>query len=108
MPRAKFQTLTEQMFYILLCLYQECCGRDIMEKVTRMTDGRVSVGPGTLYNLLENFLEAGMIRETKAEGRKRSYVITEAGKKALWDEQQRLLTLISDYEHFAGQGGDSL
>ena len=32
---------------------------DIMEKVTRMTDGRVSVGPGTLYNLLENFLEAG-------------------------------------------------
>lgn len=81
---------------------------DIMEKVTRMTDGRVSVGPGTLYNLLENFLEAGMIRETKAEGRKRSYVITEAGKKALWDEQQRLLTLISDYEHFAGQGGDSL
>lgn len=40
----------------------------------------------------KNFLEAGMIRETKAEGRKRSYVITEAGKKALWDEQQRLLT----------------
>ena len=108
MPRAKFQPLPEQMFYILLCLYQECCGMDIMEKVTRMTDGPVSVGPGTLYNLLENFLEAGMIRETKAEGRKRSYVITEAGKKARWDEQQRLLTLISDYEHFAGQGGDSL
>ena len=60
MPRAKFQTLTEQMFYILLCLYQECCGMDIMEKVTQMTGGRVSVGPGTLYNLLENFLEAGI------------------------------------------------
>ena len=49
-----------------------------------------------------------MIRETRAEGRKRSYVITEAGKKALRDEQQRLLTLTSDYEHFAGQGGDGL
>ena len=108
MPRAKFQTLTEQMFYILLCLYKECCGMDIMEKVTQMTGGRVSVGPGTLYNLLENFLEAGMIRETRAEGRKRSYVITEAGKKALRDEPQRLLTLTSDYEHFAGQGGDGL
>ena len=45
MPRAKFQTLTEQMFYILLCLYQECCGMDIMEKVTQMTGGRVSVVP---------------------------------------------------------------
>ena len=26
MPREKFQTLTEQMFYILLCLRTECCG----------------------------------------------------------------------------------
>ena len=24
MPRAKFQTLTEQMFYVLLCLREEC------------------------------------------------------------------------------------
>ena len=28
MAREKFQTLTEQMFYILLCLRQECCGTD--------------------------------------------------------------------------------
>ena len=33
MPREKFQTLTEQMFYILLCLREECCGMDIMERV---------------------------------------------------------------------------
>ena len=31
MPRAKFQTLTEQMFYILLCLREECCGMDILD-----------------------------------------------------------------------------
>ena len=29
MAREKFQTLTEQMFYILLCLRRECCGVDI-------------------------------------------------------------------------------
>ena len=62
MPREKFRTLTEQMFYILLCLRKECCGMDIMEEVSRITEGRVSVGPGTLYNLLEQFLTAGMIR----------------------------------------------
>ena len=39
MPRAKFQTLTEQMYYILLCLSSECCGIDIMDKVPAMTDG---------------------------------------------------------------------
>ena len=72
MPRAKFQTLTEQMFYILLCLREECCGMDILDKVPAMTQGRVSVGSGTLYNLLEQFCGEGMIRETKVEGRRRS------------------------------------
>ena len=37
MPREKFRTLTEQMFYILLCLRKECCGMDIMEEVSRIT-----------------------------------------------------------------------
>ncbi|MEI3524049.1 MAG: hypothetical protein V8Q36_08015 [Anaerotignum sp.] len=55
MAREKFQTLTEQMFYILLCLQEECYGMDIMEKVAAMTEGRVTIGPGTLYNLLEQF-----------------------------------------------------
>ena len=33
MPRPKFQTLTEQMFYILLCLKDECYGIDIFDKI---------------------------------------------------------------------------
>ena len=77
MPRIKFQTLTEQMFYILLCLNTECCGMDIMDKIPAMTSGRVSVGSGTLYNLLDQFAKDGIIRETKAEGRRRSYLLTD-------------------------------
>ena len=105
MAREKFQTLTEQMFYSLLCLRQEQCGAAIMARVAELTGGRVSVGPGTLYNLLESFLAAGMIAETKVEGRKRSYLITEAGQKALEDEYRRLLTLAADYEAQTGRGG---
>lgn len=97
MPRLKFQTLTEQMFYILLCLKEECCGIDIMDKVSAMTDDRVKVGSGTLYNLLEQFLSAGMIKETKAEGRRRSYVLTEKGREVLAAEYQRLCTQAEDY-----------
>ena len=97
MPREKFQTLTEQMFYIQLSLRRECCGTDIMTQVHSVTGGRVSVGPGTLYNLLESFLTAGMIRETKVEGRKRSYIITDVGEKALQDEYDRLMRLTADY-----------
>ena len=103
MAREKFQTLTEQMFYILLCLRQECCGTDIMAEVSRLTNGRVSVGPGTLYNLLESFLEEGRIAGTKVEGRKRSYLITAAGRKALADEYQRLQKLMTDYETSTGK-----
>ena len=66
MPRAKFQTLTEQMFYILLCLREECYGMDILDQVPSMTQGRVNVGSGTLYNLLEQFCQAGMIRDQEA------------------------------------------
>ena len=104
MAREKFQTLTEQMFYILLCLRQERCGADIMERVPAMTGGRVSVGPGTLYNLLEQFLQADYIRETKVEGRKRSYLLTPAGQEALEAEVRRLRQLTADYETYAKEG----
>ena len=103
MPRAKFQTLTEQMFYILLCLREECCGMDILDKVPAMTQGRVSVGSGTLYNLLEQFCTAGMIRETAVEGRKRSYLITDKGRETLRAEYLRLLALTEDYKTCAGE-----
>ena len=105
MPREKFQTLTEQMFYILMCLKRECCGMDIMEQVAALTGGRVTVGPGTLYNLLEQFVEADMIRETKAEGRRRSYILTQKGMDTLEQEYDRLRLLTEDYRRFFEQEG---
>ena len=101
MPREKFQTLTEQMFYILLCLQQECCGVNIMEKVSWMTEGRVTIGPGTLYSLLESFQNEGFIRETKVEGRKRSYQITVKGRLRLEEEVRRLRRQTEDYVRYA-------
>ena len=102
MAREKFSVLTEQMFYILLCLRREACGIDIMQEVTQLTDGRVRIGPGTLYNLLEQFTEVGMIRETKCEGRRRSYILTEAGREALKTEYDRLQRQAEDYKRLMG------
>ena len=104
MAREKFQTLTEQMYYILLCLTQECCGMDIMDQIPAMTGGRVRVGSGTLYNLLEQFEGAGMIRQTRVDGRRRSYQITRQGLDALENEYQRLMTLTGDYRRCRGEG----
>ena len=104
MPREKFRTLTEQMFYILLCLKEECYGMDILDRVPQLTGGRVTVGSGTLYNLLEEFLSAGMIRETKVEGRRRSYLLTDAGRQRLREEYDRITAQASDYRRFFREG----
>lgn len=103
MPRAKFGTLTEQMFYVLLCLKNECYGLDILDRVPAMTGNRVSVGSGTLYNLLEQFLEEGMIVETKVEGRRRSYILTNKGKEMLDKEFRRIKAQAEDYRRIFGK-----
>ena len=100
MAREKYRTLTEQMFYILLCLGRECCGVDIMEQVRSMTQGRVVIGPGTLYSLLESFRSEGFIRETQVDGRRRSYQITSTGRELLKTEKERLFKQVEDYQRF--------
>ena len=103
MARVKFQTLTEQMFYALLCLKDECYGMDILDRVPAMTNQRVSIGSGTLYTLLEQFLDAEMIRETKVEGRRRSYILTDKGREMLEKECSRLAAQLADYHMIFGK-----
>ena len=103
MPREKFRTLTEQMFYTLLCLKEECYGMDILDRVPAMTGQRVSIGSGTLYTLLAQFLEAGMIRETKVDGRKRSYLLTDRGQERLDREYERICAQALDYRKVFGK-----
>ena len=98
MPREKFVTLTEAMFYILICLQKECCGTDIMQQVRDLTNGRVRIGPGTLYNLLDQFLKNKMIQETSVQGRRKNYQITKYGKELLDLEYERIKQLAKDYE----------
>ena len=75
MAREQFQNLTEPMYYVLISLLNEKCGVDIMKNVLDISNGRVKVGPGTLYALLGKFEEEHMIIETSRVGRKRVYKI---------------------------------
>ena len=99
MAREKYQTLTEQMFYVLICLKDEYCGVDIMKKVLELTNNRVKIGPGTLYTLLDNFEKENIIKETKIENRRKSYIITTQGLEMLEKEYKRLKKLANDYEN---------
>lgn len=100
MARERYQTLTEQMYYVLLCLRSECYGLDILDKIPTMTGGRVKIGSGTLYNLLEQFSYANIIRETRTDGRRRCYILTEKGNQILNKEYERLCAQVLDFHNY--------
>ena len=89
--------LNEPMFYVLMAFNQgELCGSEITHMVQVRTNGRVSLGPGTLYTLLGKFVEEKLIEETEVQGRKRSYRITDKGREVYEEEVNRLRTCLSD------------
>lgn len=97
MARKKLETLTEQMYYVLLSLLgQERHGYGIMQAVADRTAGRVAIGAGTLYALLGRFEAEGLIRRTgEAEGRK-NYTLTPLGEQTLREEYARLRRQVQD------------
>ncbi|MBQ8228760.1 MAG: helix-turn-helix transcriptional regulator [Clostridia bacterium] len=98
MPRKSLQTLSEPMYYVLLALTKELYGTEIMSEVKRISKGRMSIGPGTLYTMLDKFYTAGLIKRVNSGLATKSYIITDEGKKVLKEEYERLKALISDGE----------
>lgn len=60
--------LTQPMYYILLSLREERHGYEIMQYVEWLTDGRVTIGPGTLYSLLSRFEDDDSIEMVSKKG----------------------------------------
>lgn len=91
--------LTEALFYILLALRKPNHGYGIIQEVAEMTDGRVTLGPGTLYGAINSMLTKGWIRlysEDKDSRKKKEYLITNAGKEIFQSEVKRLNELLSN------------
>lgn len=105
MARKKLETLSEQMYYVLLSLYDRPMhGYRIMQYVTELTQGRVVIGAGTLYALLGRFEDEGYLcLNGTAEGRK-SYELTPAGRQALENEFDRLRRQVADGARFLEKG----
>jgi DNA-binding PadR family transcriptional regulator len=69
--------------------------------VTEQTDGRMRLGPGTLYSSLQTLLDEKLIEEVgrpqragDANERRRYYRLTAAGRKLLRAEAERLADLL--------------
>lgn len=96
--------LTPAVFHILLALAdRERHGYSIMQEVEARTDGKVRLGPGTLYGSIKRMLADGLIEEVEArpdpeldDERRRYYRLTGFGRRVAAAEAERLLSLVRD------------
>ena len=94
--------LKHREFLMLLALVGgRSHGYALKQEVHRRTDGRVNLGPGTLYRTLRSLEESGLIAETTErpaddDPRRRYYAITELGRRVAAAEARRLESLVSE------------
>ena len=97
MPKKAMDILTESMFYVLMAFMQgPMCGIEIVEFIERRTNGRIQMGPATLYTILGKFEKEKYIKEIQVDGRKRTYQITNLGQNAYQEELARLRQCVLD------------
>jgi len=104
MPNNKARApLTPAVLHILLALStQERHGYGIMKQVESDSQGKVKMGPGTLYGSLGRMIESGLIRESdkkvdlKIDDERRVYYkISALGQKALTAELERYREVVA-------------
>jgi DNA-binding PadR family transcriptional regulator len=95
--------LTPAVLHILLALSrEEMHGYAIMKVVEADSNGKVKMGPGTLYGSIGRMIEAGLIRESDKkvdpkmdDERRVYYTITGVGQKALAAELERYRDVVA-------------
>ena len=78
------------------------CGIDAAAFIEQKTQGRLQIGPATLYTILGKFESERYIQEVAVDGRKRTYRITEKGRAAYQAELDRLRCCLMDAESEPG------
>ena len=90
-------------FYILLSLYQPKHGYAVMQFIEDKTNGRLSLGAGTLYGALTSLQNKGWIEPCgDSDSRKKEYKITAHGKQVAENELHRLKELVQVASEIVG------
>ena len=95
--------LTPAVLHILLALStQERHGYGIMKEVESDSQGKVKMGPGTLYGSIGRMIDAGLIRESDKkvdpemdDERRVYYQITALGQRSLAAELERYREVVA-------------
>jgi DNA-binding PadR family transcriptional regulator len=98
----KMLPLTPAVFHIILALAdKERHGYAIMQEIAANTQGKVRMGPGTLYGSIKRMIAANLIEESDErpdpdldDARRRYYRLTELGRRVATAEAERLSELV--------------
>lgn len=93
--RKKYIPMTETTYYTLLAVIQPRHGYAIMQYASALTNGRITLGTGTLYTMVGRLLNDGLIA-TIPNSEKKTYQITESGMALLQEETIRLQKQLAD------------
>nr|WP_275266281.1 helix-turn-helix transcriptional regulator [Calorimonas adulescens] len=76
----------------MLAVYKPNYGYGIMQFIEKETGGRVVLGAGTLYGAINALVKKKWITPfgSEADGKKKEYVITDAGKQKVAEELKRM------------------
>lgn len=98
MEEREHTPLTEAVYYILLALQTPMHGYGIMQHIKEISNGRVHLGPGTLYGAIKTLLEKEWIQlvTRKEAGRKKEYELTDTGTAVVLAEINRLQELLNN------------
>lgn len=91
-----FIPMSETAYYILLSLTEERHGYAVMQYVSKLTNERINLGPGTLYGTLSKLEKTDLVMITKQENKRKYYKITEQGEEVLEAEIQRIEELYTN------------
>lgn len=86
----KYLPLSEATYYILLALTEPLHGYGVMQKIEALSEGTVSVGPGTLYGAFSTLEKEGLITKVAEEDRRKVYALTDRGWAVLREQVARL------------------
>ena len=102
MPSDLLPLPTSQLHVLVALTTGDKHGYAIMKEIEVLTEGAVTMGPGTLYGAVKQMLKAGLIEESFErpdpdldDERRRYYHLTDLGLRTLKAEVARMEHLVS-------------
>src|SRR5579864_9538190 len=101
-PTTPHEPLTPPALHILLALVDaDRHGLGIPEHVQTFTQGRITLGPGTLYGAIKRLLELGFLEDApdrpkkgQDDPRRRYYHLTAPGRRAVQAEARAMAQVV--------------